>query len=71
MSSDKYNSAIYTLTHSESVASIKWRPKRRMQITAFSVTTGFAAHLYVWDLMRPYVPYASFDSVTYKVQSKF
>ena len=32
---------------------------------------GFDPHLYVWDLMRPYVPYASFDSIPNKVQSNF
>ena len=60
-------SPVNTLTHSESVTSIKWRPKRPNQITACS--TGFDAHLYVWDLMRPYVPYASFDQLTNKVQN--
>jgi hypothetical protein len=66
LSLDKLN-AIHTVTHSENVASIKWRPKRRTQITACS--NSFDAHLYVWDLKRPYVPYASFDMVTNKVQS--
>ena len=68
LSSDR-PSQIHTLTHSESVSSIKWRPKRRTQITACSIITGLDPHLYVWDLMRPYVPYASFDSQTNKVQS--
>jgi hypothetical protein len=61
------NDPINYLTHSENVTSIKWRPKRSNQITACS--TGFDAHLYVWDLMRPYVPYASFNSLTGKVQN--
>ena len=43
-----------TLTHSESVISIKWRLKRPKQITACS-SNGFDSHLYVWDLVRPYV----------------
>jgi WD40 repeat protein len=61
------NNAVETLTHSESVTSIKWRPNRARQITACS--TGVFAHLYVWDLNRPYVPYASFDLLTNKVQN--
>lgn len=57
-----------TLTHSESVTSIKWRPNRPRQITACS-SNGFDAHLYVWDLIRPYVPYYSFDKLLNKVQN--
>lgn len=63
-------SNIYTLTHSESVSSIKWRPKRKFQIAA-ACSSGLETRLYVWDLMRPYVPYASFDSLTSKLQSKY
>jgi len=59
---------IITLIHSESVASIKWRPKCRTQIAACS--NNLISHLYVWDLNRPYVPYASFDSQLNKVKSK-
>ncbi len=58
---------MFSLTHSETVQSIKWRPKRKTQITACS--TQLDAHLYVWDFKRPYVPYASFDFLTNKVKS--
>jgi WD40 repeat protein len=58
--------AIHTLTHSESVTSIQWRPNKPLQLTACS--SGIDAHLYVWDLNRPYVPYASFDNLTNKAQ---
>ena len=50
----------YTLMHSDSIATIKWRPKRHTQIAACTHTVAHA-HLYIWDLVRPYVPYASFD----------
>ena len=69
LSQENHKSAIHTLKHPESVASIKWRPKHRTQIAACSLTAVFDPHLYVWDLKRPCVPYASFDSLTNKVQS--
>jgi WD40 repeat protein len=62
-------SPLYMLSHSEQVSSIKWRPNRKTQITACSTATD--AHLYVWDFKRPYVPYASFDSLTNKVKSEY
>jgi WD40 repeat protein len=66
--SNERPSALFTLNHSEPVSIVKWRPNRKMQITACSTATD--AHLYVWDFKRPYVPYASFDSLTNKVKSK-
>ena len=58
---------MYSLTHSETVSSIKWRPQRKTQITACSQQLD--AQLYVWDFKRPYVPYASFDMLTNKVKN--
>ncbi len=46
--------------HSDSFATIKWRPKRDTQIAACT-SVMHHARLYIWDLVRPYVPYASFD----------
>jgi WD repeat-containing protein 24 len=57
---------IHSVTHPESVFSLKWRPTKEMEITACSTD----AHLYVWDLNRPFVPYCSFDLLTNKVKSK-
>lgn len=59
---------MFSLTHSETVQSIKWRPKRKSQVTACS--SQYDAHLYVWDFKRPYVPYLSFDFLTNKVKSE-
>ena len=60
---------INTLTHSESVTSLKWRPNRSSQITACG--NGFGAHLSVWDLTRPYVPYAQFELTQSDSQTSF
>ena len=50
----------YSLTHSDSISTIKWRPKRHTQIATCTTALG-KSQLYIWDLCRPYVPYASFD----------
>lgn len=69
ISNDKVNVRYY-LTNPESISNIKWRPNRRMQIGAcMSGTNYHLKYLYVWDLTRPYVPYASFDSVINKANS--
>ncbi|CAF0779751.1 unnamed protein product [Brachionus calyciflorus] len=66
-STDKLNT-IYSITNSESLANIKWRPNRKMQIGA-CMSGANHYHLYVWDLNRPYVPYASFDSIINKAEN--
>ena len=44
------------------VSKIHWRPQRSQQIASISLMSDFAIH--VWDLQRPYVPFASFTEHT-------
>lgn len=53
--------------HPDTVSNIKWRPRHPTQITACSA--GIDARLCVWDLDRPFVPYATFDTVSNKYHS--
>ncbi|KAG1698554.1 GATOR complex protein WDR24 [Nymphon striatum] len=41
-----------------SVSRIKWRPSRKLQIASSSLVVDFSVN--VWDVQRPYIPYASF-----------
>ena len=50
---------IHTLA---SVARIRWRPQRRHFIASCSFVVDFSVS--VWDINRPYVPFASFDRHT-------
>lgn len=58
---------VSSLTHSEVISCVKWRPERASQIAACSTDT--LAHLHVWDFKRPFVPYASFEDLTNKIRS--
>ncbi|KAK3108630.1 hypothetical protein FSP39_012068, partial [Pinctada imbricata] len=42
-----------------SVAKIRWRPQRRFCIASCSLVVDNS--IYVWDIRRPYVPFASFE----------
>lgn len=42
-----------------SVARIKWRPQRKSQIASSSLVVDF--NIYIWDYMRPFVPFAAFQ----------
>ncbi|XP_058965127.2 GATOR2 complex protein WDR24 [Pocillopora verrucosa] len=57
---------MHTIQTIASVARIKWRPQRKYQIASCSLLVDFDIH--VWDIRRPYIPYASFgehkDAVT-------
>lgn len=48
----------YQINTIASVARIKWRPSRRFYIASSSLVYDFT--LSVWDIRRPYVPYALF-----------
>ncbi|RWS16395.1 WD repeat-containing protein 24-like protein [Dinothrombium tinctorium] len=41
-----------------SVAKLKWRPERKLNIASCSLLLDFT--IYVWDVMRPFVPFATF-----------
>ena len=42
-----------------SVARIKWRPERKYHIASCSLVIDFSIN--VWDVRRPYIPFASFE----------
>lgn len=42
-----------------SVARIKWRPERKFHIASCSLVIDFSVN--VWDVRRPYIPFASFE----------
>ncbi|XP_078375703.1 GATOR2 complex protein WDR24-like [Oculina patagonica] len=49
---------VNTIQTIAAVARIKWRPQRKFQIASCSLLVDFDIH--VWDIRRPYIPYASF-----------
>jgi len=51
-------SLVNTIQTIAAVARIKWRPQRKFQIASCSLLVDFDIH--VWDIRRPYIPYASF-----------
>lgn len=52
-------SLLNTIQTISAVACIKWRPQRKFQIASCSLLVDFDIH--VWDIRRPYIPYASFS----------
>ena len=42
-----------------SVANVKWRPQKKHQLTTVSMMLDFLIN--VWDLRRPFVPFAQFE----------
>lgn len=51
--------ADYTLYHIQSVRKVKWRPQRKYHIASCSQVDDNAVS--VWDIRRPYVPFAVFE----------
>ncbi|XP_060562640.1 GATOR complex protein WDR24-like isoform X2 [Ruditapes philippinarum] len=51
---------IYTIYSIASVARIKWRPQRRFHIASCSLLVDCSIN--IWDIRRPYVPFATFDN---------
>ena len=43
-----------------SVGRVKWRPQRKDYLSSSSLVVDSAIH--VWDIKRPFVPFASFDN---------
>ncbi|XP_068715424.1 GATOR2 complex protein WDR24-like isoform X3 [Montipora capricornis] len=52
-------SLVNTIQTISPVCRIKWRPQRKFQIASCSLIVDFDIH--VWDIRRPYLPYASFS----------
>lgn len=49
---------LYNLHTIAPVSKLKWRPGKDLHIGSCSLVMDFS--VYVWDIMRPYVPYATF-----------
>ncbi|KAK7484912.1 hypothetical protein BaRGS_00023832 [Batillaria attramentaria] len=49
----------YSVQTIASVGRIKWRPQRRFHIASCSLLLDHSIN--VWDIRRPYIPFASFD----------
>lgn len=56
------NQVVHQIHTLASVARIRWRPQRRHFIASCSFVVDFSVS--VWDINRPYVPFASFDKHT-------
>ncbi|KAL4222635.1 WD repeat-containing protein 24 [Mactra antiquata] len=51
---------LHTIYSIASVARIKWRPQRRYHIASCSLLVDCSIN--IWDVRRPYVPFATFDN---------
>ncbi|XP_008206371.1 GATOR complex protein WDR24 isoform X2 [Nasonia vitripennis] len=49
----------YTINTIASVGGIKWRPQRKYHIASCALVVDFSIN--VWDIRRPYIPFASFN----------
>ncbi|XP_014208732.1 GATOR complex protein WDR24 [Copidosoma floridanum] len=52
----------YTIHTLVSVGRIKWRPNRKYQIASCSLLVDYSIN--VWDIRRPYIPFAIFEEHT-------
>lgn len=51
---------LHTIYSIASVARIRWRPQRRFHIASCSLLVDCSIN--IWDIRRPYVPFATFDN---------
>lgn len=52
----------YTIHTIAVVGRVKWRPERQYHIASCSLVVDYS--IYIWDVRRPYIPYASFNEHT-------
>lgn len=52
----------YTIHTIAVVGRVKWRPERQHHIASCSLVVDYS--IYIWDVRRPYIPYASFNEHT-------
>lgn len=50
---------LHVITNIASVGFIRWRPNRKNHISSCSLLLDHSVN--VWDLGRPYIPFASFE----------
>ncbi|VDK46254.1 unnamed protein product [Anisakis simplex] len=53
------NSEIYSVESTTPVARVQWRPQHKYQVASCAVVNDI--NIYVWDIRRPFLPFASFD----------
>ncbi|XP_052255836.1 GATOR complex protein WDR24-like isoform X2 [Dreissena polymorpha] len=53
------NKVLHTVYSIASLSRIKWRPQRKYHIASCSLLIDF--NINIWDIRRPYVPFATFD----------
>lgn len=52
----------YTIHTIAVVGRVKWRPERQHHIASCSLVVDYS--IYIWDVRRPFIPYASFNEHT-------
>ncbi|GFR73772.1 WD repeat-containing protein 24-like [Elysia marginata] len=67
VSSSSQPPCLHSITNIESVARIKWRPNRKHHISSCSMNVDRCVN--VWDVNRPYIPFAAFDGHKQSVTS--
>lgn len=58
-SESQLNSSMYSVEATASVSRVYWRPMHKYQVASCSVVSDINIH--VWDIRRPFLPFASFD----------
>lgn len=56
---EQRSSLEYTIHTIAVVGRVKWRPERTYQIASCAMVVDYS--IYIWDVRRPYIPYASFN----------
>ncbi|XP_055321003.1 GATOR complex protein WDR24 isoform X1 [Sitodiplosis mosellana] len=56
---EQRSSLEYTIHTIAVVGRVKWRPERTYQIASCAMVVDYS--IYVWDVRRPFIPYASFN----------
>lgn len=60
MEKDKQRSSLeYTIHTIAVVGRVKWRPERTYHIASCAMVVDYS--IYIWDVRRPFIPYASFN----------
>ncbi|KAL9893205.1 GATOR complex protein WDR24 [Glossina fuscipes] len=59
---DGKNSLEYTIHTIAVVGRVKWRPERTYHIASCALVVDYSIH--VWDIRRPFIPFASFNDHT-------
>ncbi|KAG5666801.1 hypothetical protein PVAND_014811 [Polypedilum vanderplanki] len=52
----------YTIYTIAVVGRVRWRPERKFHIASCSLVVDYS--IYIWDVRRPFIPYASFNEHT-------